>query len=125
MRSYIMTCCIRVAQLCPLTSRTPPGCIPAPMARRYEDVMGGLVAAIVGGEYAEGSWLPAEVELAERFGASRGVLREALRGLEERGLVAVQPGRGHLVRQREDWDIRAPDVLLAAAAHGPEPRVLA
>src|SRR4051794_9909939 len=93
------------------------------MARRYQDVMRDLLRAIVAGEYAEGERLPSEVELAARVGASRGVLREALRALEERGLVAVQPGRGQLVRQRDEWDVRSPDVLRAAIAHGPDPGV--
>jgi GntR family transcriptional regulator, galactonate operon transcriptional repressor len=94
------------------------------MARRYQEVMRDLVDAVVGGEFAEGAWLPSEAELAARLGASRGVLREALRGLEERGLVAVQPGRGQRVRSREDWDVRSPDVLLAAIERGPERAVL-
>jgi DNA-binding FadR family transcriptional regulator len=84
-----------------------------------------LVGAVVGGEYAEGTWMPSEPELRERFGASRGVLREALRGLEERGLVSVHPGRGQTVRQREHWDTRAADVLVACVERGPDPSVLA
>jgi GntR family transcriptional regulator, galactonate operon transcriptional repressor len=95
------------------------------MPRRYHDVMRELVEAIVSGEYSEGSWLPSEAELSGRVGASRGVLREALRGLEERGLILVQPGRGQLVRQRDDWDTRSPYVLIAAIAHGPDRAVLA
>jgi DNA-binding FadR family transcriptional regulator len=95
------------------------------MPGRYQDVMRELIEAVVGGEYAEGSWMPSERALRERFGASRGVLREALRGLEERGLVAVHPGRGQTVRQREEWDTRAADVLRACIARGPDPDVLA
>ena len=94
------------------------------MGRRYQEVMGELLEAIVGGDFAEGTWLPRETELAERLGASRGVLREALRGLEVRGLVAVHPGRGQLVRQREAWDVRSADVLRAAIARGPDRRLL-
>jgi DNA-binding FadR family transcriptional regulator len=95
------------------------------MARRYREVMDELVDAIVGGEYPEGAWLPSEAQLSERVGASRGVLREALRGLEDRGLILARPGRRHSVRQREDWDTRSADVLAAAIARGPEPDVLA
>lgn len=95
------------------------------MGRRYTDVMRELVEAIVGGEYAEGGWLPSETALSARLGASRGVIREALRGLEERGLIAVHPGRGQAIRQRERWDTRHPDVFRALVARGPEPRVLA
>jgi DNA-binding FadR family transcriptional regulator len=95
------------------------------MPGRYQDVMRELIEAVVGGEYAEGTWMPSEPMLRERFGASRGVLREALRGLEERGLVAVHPGRGQAVRQREEWDTRAADVLRACIARGPDPAVFA
>jgi DNA-binding FadR family transcriptional regulator len=95
------------------------------MARRYHDAMRELIDAIVGGDYPEGTWMPREAELRERFGVSRGVLRDALLGLEQRGLVQVHPGRGQTVRRREDWDTRAADVLLASIARGPDPGVLA
>jgi phosphonate utilization transcriptional regulator len=40
-----------------------------------------------------------EVELAERFGTSRGPVREALRALEECGLVRSEKNRGVFVRE--------------------------
>jgi len=95
------------------------------MARRYRDVMRELVEAVAAGAYPEGTWLPHESELAGRFGCSRGVIREAIRGLEERGLVEVQRARGQRVRQREYWDVRDPDVLRACIERGPEPATLA
>jgi DNA-binding FadR family transcriptional regulator len=55
------------------------------MGREYEDVMRELVDAVVGGEYAEGDWMPSLDQLQTRLGASRGVLREALRGLGSAG----------------------------------------
>jgi DNA-binding FadR family transcriptional regulator len=94
------------------------------MARRYSDVMQELLDAVVGGEYREGDWLPSEFALRGRFGAGRGVLREALRGLEERGLLVVHAGRGGQVQQRERWDTRDPHVLRACIGHGPEPAIL-
>jgi GntR family transcriptional regulator, transcriptional repressor for pyruvate dehydrogenase complex len=42
--------------------------------------------------------LPSERRLAEEFGASRPMVREALRSLVERGLIDVEPGRGAFVR---------------------------
>ena len=42
--------------------------------------------AIVHGDYAPGSALP-EIRLATELGTSRGTVREALRGLEDQGLV--------------------------------------
>jgi DNA-binding FadR family transcriptional regulator len=94
------------------------------MRRRYHEVMGDLGAAIVGATYAEGTWLPNVTALHEQFGCSKGVVREALRGLEERGLVEVHQGRGAKVRQREAWDTRNPHVLRACIERGPDPDVL-
>jgi DNA-binding FadR family transcriptional regulator len=94
------------------------------MRRRYHEVMLELGDAVVGASYAEGTWLPNVDDLHERFGCSKGVVREALRGLEERGLVEVNPGRGAKVRQREAWDMRNPHVLRACIDRGPEPDVL-
>jgi GntR family transcriptional regulator, galactonate operon transcriptional repressor len=46
-------------------------------------------------EYREpGSYLPVEAELADRFRVSRIVIREAMKILEDRGLVRVRAGRG-------------------------------
>jgi GntR family transcriptional repressor for pyruvate dehydrogenase complex len=51
------------------------------------------------------------VDLAERFDTSRGVARECIRALEERGLVKVRHGRGARVKPRAAWDIFDPDVI--------------
>lgn len=52
---------------------------------------------MVNEEYAEpGSRLPKEAELAERFQVSRIVVREAMKILEDRGVVEVRAGRGTL-----------------------------
>src|ERR1041384_5899868 len=46
-------------------------------------------------EYPEpGSRLPKEAELADRFQVSRIVIREAMKILEDRGVVEVRAGRG-------------------------------
>ena len=52
---------------------------------------------LIAEEYpAPGSRLPKEAELAERFQVSRIVIREAMKILEDRGLVEVRAGRGTL-----------------------------
>lgn len=53
---------------------------------------------ILGGELAPGSKLN-EMALAQRFGISRGPLREALRTLEESGLIRQEKNRGAHVRK--------------------------
>lgn len=67
--------------------------VPQPMRRQVEE---GLRAAIVNGRFAPGEHLPDRV-LCDLFGASRSVIREAVRLLEAEGLVAVQPNRGPFV----------------------------
>lgn len=63
-----------------------------------------LREAILGGHYADGERLPAERELTEHFGAARGTIREALRRLEEMGLVNRRMGSGTFVIHRTGPD---------------------
>lgn len=57
-----------------------------------------LRQAILGGTFRPGSRLPTEAELCEILGVSRTVVREALRVLEDDGLVARRHGVGTFVR---------------------------
>jgi GntR family transcriptional regulator len=57
-----------------------------------------LRQAITRGTYQPGSKLPTEAELCELLGVSRTVVREALRVLEDDGLVARRHGVGTFVR---------------------------
>jgi GntR family transcriptional repressor for pyruvate dehydrogenase complex len=83
------------------------------MARLHRDVMRILVADIVTGRRAPGDKLPRELDLSEQFGVSRGVARETIRAMEERGLIAVKHGKGATVNGAERWSIFDPDVLAA------------
>jgi GntR family transcriptional repressor for pyruvate dehydrogenase complex len=58
-----------------------------------------LTGQVTSGLLKEGAKLPSERRLAEEYGVSRPVVREALRGLAEQGLIEVFPGRGAYVRQ--------------------------
>ncbi len=53
-----------------------------------------LLDSIVEGQLRAGQRLPSERELSEQFGVSRTVIREAVRGLEAKGVVEVISGRG-------------------------------
>jgi GntR family transcriptional regulator len=57
-----------------------------------------LRQAIEQGKFGPGSQLPTEAELCQMLGVSRTVVREALRVLEEDGLVARRHGVGTFVR---------------------------
>ena len=57
-----------------------------------------IAGSIMDGSFAPGSRLR-EVELAEFFDVSRATIREALRHLEQRDLVRIQPQKGAYVTQ--------------------------
>jgi DNA-binding FadR family transcriptional regulator len=63
----------------------------------YLEVMTNLEQMIMDESLKIGDKLPPEHVLAQRFGVSRNVLREAIKGLNERGLIEVKPGKGAFV----------------------------
>ena len=65
------------------------------------DIFETLQKQILEGDLQPGDRLK-EADLAERFGISRTPVREALRRLETRGLLAHEPFRGMVVAQLED-----------------------
>lgn len=68
-------------------------------------------------EVPEGVRLPGERQVAERLGVSRQVVREVMRGLVERGVVEVVPGRGTFTRRVRTSDAARPlDSLLRREA---------
>ena len=66
--------------------------------RLYRQVADQLRRLIDSGEYAVGARLPAERELAEKFGLSRPTVREALIALEVEGRIRIRVGSGIYVR---------------------------
>ncbi|MFW6114932.1 MAG: FadR/GntR family transcriptional regulator [Thermodesulfobacteriota bacterium] len=62
--------------------------------RIFQDVVEQIQDAILQGKLKPGNKLPPERELKETFGASRGTLREALRILEQKGLITIKTGVG-------------------------------
>jgi DNA-binding FadR family transcriptional regulator len=65
--------------------------------RLSEQVASEIEEAIMTGRYTAGSALPSEQRLAEQFGVSRNVVREAFKFLKERGLIDIQNGSGAYV----------------------------
>ena len=67
----------------------------------YRQISDTLLTGIRDGKFPVGTFLPGELELIDRFDASRHTIREALRVLEDMGLVKRQRGRGTLVLSTE------------------------
>jgi len=64
---------------------------------RYREIADNLTNAILAKEYPIGSQLPPEAELCDQLDASRHTIREALRILEQAGLISRRQGSGSLV----------------------------
>ena len=62
-----------------------------------ESVYQQLKQKIVAQEIAPGDPLPAERQLSEMLGVNRGAVREAIKRLQQSGLVAVRQGGNHVV----------------------------
>jgi len=60
--------------------------------RIFQDVVDQIQEAILQGRLKAGNKLPSERELQEIFQTSRGTLREALRVLEQKGLITIKTG---------------------------------
>lgn len=74
--------------------------------RLYEEIARDLTEEIVHGRYAPGAFLPTEQELATAYGASRNVVREALKVLIARGLIEMLHGRGSRVLPHQHWQMQ-------------------
>lgn len=66
-------------------------------SRLYEQIVQQIEETIVKGELKPGDQLPAERDLAQRFGVSRTAVREAVKALREKGLVEAYSGRGTFI----------------------------
>ncbi|MEQ4305809.1 FadR/GntR family transcriptional regulator [Plantactinospora sp. B6F1] len=86
---------------------------PANLARA---VTAELVERIVRGTHPSGTSLPPEPVLCETFSVSRTVVREAVKILQEKGLVQVRQGAGTMVTPRSSWDMLDELVLGATIA---------
>src|SRR5689334_17088832 len=74
--------------------------MPDPMWRRIAE---DLRQKIESGELGkDGAALPSEIELRDRYDASRNTIRDAMKWLTTRGLVVARPGQGTFVRQSID-----------------------
>ncbi len=86
---------------------------PANLARA---VTAELVDRIVRGVHPSGTSLPPEPALCETFSVSRTVVREAVKILQEKGLVQVRQGSGTVVTPPARWNMLDELVLAATIA---------
>lgn len=84
-----------------------PGIEPLTQTRLADDVAEKIRSLIIGEDIAEGSRLPSERDLAERFGASRPTVSQALRTLSLMGLVEIRRGSGAYVLRRPEAMVTA------------------
>lgn len=70
-----------------------------------------LVRRVVRGDYPPGSTLPAEHALCVAFSVSRTVVREAVKVLQEKGLVQIRQGSGTAVLPSTSWNLLDEAVL--------------
>ena len=73
--------------------------------RLHEEVGRQIARQVVLGTFPTGASLPPESALIAQFGVSRAVIREALRRLEEAGMLVIRHGRRTIVAPEEDWDV--------------------
>lgn len=72
--------------------------MPATAEPLYKQVADDLRRKIASGELAIGDEIPSTTRLAEQHGVSIGVVRTAVRLLQQEGLLRGQPGKGVYVR---------------------------
>ena len=83
----------------------------APRSTFQEQVLDTLGRDICCGRIQPGQLLPPEAELCERFGFSRIVIREAIKSLAAKGLLAVTRRVGTLVLEPTRWNLFDPDII--------------
>ena len=98
-----------------MTDRSKP-VAPAPWrpkraSRLSADVAADVVDRIVRGVLTPGTTLPNEAGLCEYYDVSRPVLREALKVVEQKGLIRIRQGDGTTVLPRDEWLLLNADVL--------------
>ncbi|HEY6766158.1 MAG TPA: FadR/GntR family transcriptional regulator [Candidatus Sulfotelmatobacter sp.] len=75
-------------------------------SRLYEQIVEQIEESILKGALKPGDQLPAERDLAQRFGVSRTAVREAVKALREKGLVEAYSGRGTFITDGTSQAVR-------------------
>ena len=77
----------------------------------YEHVEEAIGLRIITGDFKPKDTLPNEDALCAEFGVSRGVIREAVKVLQKKGLVVPRPKIGTQIQPKSQWNLFDADVL--------------
>jgi GntR family transcriptional repressor for pyruvate dehydrogenase complex len=90
---------------------------PIKKTRVAEEIAGRIRMLILDGTFPAGKPLPAERQLAERFGVSRGSIRDAFRTLETIGLLVTRHGQGTFPQELDVDRLVAPLASVLSYRH--------
>ena len=99
--------------------------LPVGIGRASEEIALQVEAAIMDGRLAPGGRLPSEREMQVQFGTGRGVIREAIKTLKQKGLLEVRKGTkgGAYVRELDVANV-SESLALFLKQHPVEPEKL-
>jgi GntR family transcriptional regulator, galactonate operon transcriptional repressor len=83
----------------------------------WQEVADSLLERIASGEFLPDSVLPSEGALSDAYGVSRSSVRDAMKALQDKGLVRIVHGRGSVVQARDSWSVLDSTVLSARLRH--------
>lgn len=99
--------------------------LPVKAGRASEEIALQIEAAIMNGRLKEGERLPSEREMQSQFGTGRGVVREALKVLKQKGLIEVRKGaKGGAFIRELDLDNISESLALFLKQHPVAPEKL-
>lgn len=86
--------------------------VPKKKRSLHRQVIDYLGHQIIAGKFPPGAALPTAEELSSQLGVSRTVTREAIKVLEEKGLLKSRPKAGIRVQPSSQWKLLDPEVML-------------
>ncbi len=90
---------------------TALGSGPSRKRNLFSHVLEKIGSRIVGGDFGPSAVLPNEAELGQEFGASRSVIREAVKSLAAKGLLESKTRTGIRALPAVYWNLLDPQVL--------------
>ena len=95
--------------------------LPGPTGSNQSRIATALGGEILSGVLKPGERLPSDAEMTKSFGVSRVVIREVVKTLAAKGLVAAKARVGTVVRQPIHWNWLDPDILSWRISMGMDP----